>query len=59
MWYTGAYRAMGLAGLAGIFLAVTDGFVARKLVGSNEAWKHWGAAPIGLGLSGALLHYTA
>lgn len=59
MWYTGAYRAMGLAGLAGVLLAVVDGFVARRLVDGQEAWKHWGAAPIGLGLSGALVYFTA
>lgn len=59
MWYTGAYRAMALAGLPGLLLAVTDGFVVRKLVDEKEGWKHWGAVPIGLGLSVALLYYTS
>lgn len=59
MWYAGAYRAMGLAGLAGLLLAVTDGFVARRLVDEREGWKHWGAAPVGLGLNGALLYFTS
>lgn len=59
MWYTGAYRAMGLAGLCGPLLAVTDGLVARRLVDAKEAWKHWGAVPIALGLTSALLYFTA
>ena len=50
---------MGLAGLASLLLAITDGFVISKLVSQKEAWNHWGAAPIGLGLSAALVYYTS
>lgn len=32
MWYTGAYRAMWLAGVVKLLLAVSDGFVASDLV---------------------------
>ena len=58
MWWTGSYRAMGLAGLSGALVAITDGFAAREMVDEKEGWKHWSAAPVGLGLTAALLYYT-
>lgn len=58
MWWTGSYRAMGLAGLPGLMLAIADGFAARSMVDEKEGWKHWGAAPVGLGLTAAMLYYT-
>ena len=34
-----------------MIVAGADGLVAKQLLGGNEEWKHWGAAPLGLGLS--------
>ena len=59
MYFTRSYRAMGWAGLVGMIVAGADGLVAQQLVGGNEEWKHWGAAPLGLGLSLGVLYYTS
>lgn len=54
MWYYSDFRMMGWACLGSCLMALTDGFVARNIVGRTE-WNHWGIVPLGLGLGLAFL----
>ena len=54
MWWTGDYKALALANVAGTLMALTDGWVTKRLLGKGE-WGHWWAAPVGLSIGVGLL----
>lgn len=63
IWYHGCrggkregYATLGTAMLVAAGLVVMDGLVSRWVNGRGE-WKHWGFAPVSLGIAGALLGY--
>lgn len=54
MWYYSRFEVMGWACLVSCLMIVTDGFVAREVIGRTE-WNHWGFAPVGVALGLSLL----
>lgn len=49
MWYEKQWRVMGWTFLAGCLMTLTDGFVAREVLGSGTGaeWTHWVFTPVG------------
>jgi multidrug efflux pump subunit AcrB len=56
VWYAGSHRTLGLVMLAGIPLALIDGFVSLNQIGSGQ-WGHWSACIVGGVLGLGLLGY--
>lgn len=54
MWYHEQFKLIGWTFLAGCLIMITDGFVAKELVGGAE-WTHWCFTPIGVALGTAFL----
>ncbi|KAK0392598.1 hypothetical protein NLU13_2093 [Sarocladium strictum] len=60
LWSTGDEVLMARGLLAGLAIAVTDGFVSRALTGGNELM-HWGTLPVVGGIAAGVpeAHWTS